>query len=1065
MAAMTEAGVKMVVKDLGKFKSDLRTAAGALRQVADNLDTQADKATTMRQRWDEVNKTMQQVAPYMLAAGAALGAVVVKTTMTAARTQELRVVLEQIAKQTGNSILAVNNYEQAIKDLGIRTQVADELLIQFMRYNLDAADAVKLARVAQDAAVISMQDSSDALSGLLHGIITYNTRVLRTYGVTVNLGQAFRDWAKANDTTMEAMTGAQKQQVALNEVLAQGEVITGTYEAAMGTAGKQLRSMRRYAEEAANEFGKHMLPVMLEVLLAGRDLLKAFQGLSEGTQSFIIQFAALNAVLITAGGAIAFIIPKLAALAAVIGVTSLALFAAGGLIAALGALVIVIANAQKASRDETREITEISLSYEGYTERMRNAGKQKEILTEETWDLVKAQEAEGEAVDAIDYKKAEKELAKFVTTSIAQAHSMGATGDIVKDSAEIMEKKFIPRMNDAEIQVAQLKDTIIAMAKSMDMTDEEAAAFAAEVAGAAGYMENFDFIMQDTMNTMATLGAVQHEYTEVAEESGQATIDQAEAMGELEAAIEELQEKYEDFYGTLAEGIVDFRELGEKSKQSAKDYKEALRDLRTDAAESYDDIKAKYENSLPDATSVQERTGMILDAWDEWALRMGTLMDDVMTDQEANWLTTIQSMTAGTEFAFMEQEETVQGWMERLKTAFYEGKLPPEFYNEDTRAWQQHAAEVEAAMVKETNAVAREAARKRKVLEEERQKELQAEREARNRSLLELSLTLAEQTGLLQQWSKQRFGPDFSHVADSADEVLALLDAGILDIDSGLERLLTTTTAGVQNALDTTGSAAEETKAKLDEIVTTDWAEKQRGVIEQALDMEGLLPEEDIRDMMASVGIAIEEEIPPDPFDFLGMSFETNALAIQQLGSDTNHALISGLEEFDVANATALQSVAKNWADTTKGIADLWVGSKTLIPDLKKGISDLEDKWKTSLDKMQDRLVKPPDGFIPKTDHEFHIMATSLKLEIQGIIDKINEIPKFIKIVITYEEGENPLGDFDNSSVSLSQAPVQATAAYAPIVNINASPTINNAMDAASFQWTIEQAVMSALRT
>ena len=56
---------------------------------------------------------------------------------------------------------------------------------------------------------------------------------------------------------------------------------------------------------------------------------------------------------------------------------------------------------------------------------------------------------------------------------------------------------------------------------------------------------------------------------------------------------------------------------------------------------------------------------------------------------------------------------------------------------------------------------------------------------------------------------------------------MALLDAGILEIDAGLGNLITNTTAGVANALDLTGQQVDATKEKFADLIDPATIEQQ----------------------------------------------------------------------------------------------------------------------------------------------------------------------------------------------------------------------------------------------
>lgn len=272
-----------------------------------------------------MSSAMQPAALALSAVAAACSAVIVKSTLTAARTEELGMALTAVAANAQKTALAngdlgkaeqllkgnLDKVTESIKAKGITTQVALSLTAQFARYNLDLAKSTDLARVSQDAAVLSMENSSENLDGLMYGIITYNQRILRTHGINVDLSKAFDTEAAAIGKTADTMNEAEKVAATLNAVIAEGGRLTGTYEAAMDSAGKRLRSMDRYWEEARNNLGKAFLPVMAKLVDTATEVLKAFNALNPAQQQAAGTFMVLTAAVTGAVGGFVLLAPRI----------------------------------------------------------------------------------------------------------------------------------------------------------------------------------------------------------------------------------------------------------------------------------------------------------------------------------------------------------------------------------------------------------------------------------------------------------------------------------------------------------------------------------------------------------------------------------------------------------------------------------------------------------------------------------------------------------------------------------------------------------------------------------
>ena len=202
-----------------------------------------------------------------------------EAVMGAARASELKAVLDLLGQRAGWTTAQIRENEQAVRDLGIRTDTARGLLSQFARYQLDAADATMVARVAQDAAVLSMKDSSEALEQIMHGVLTQNSGVLRNAGLNIMASDAMNTYATTLGKTTAQLTETERIQAMLNAVQEEGLRIAGAYETAMEEPGKALRSLKRHVYEASISIGDHFLPALGTVVNTATNVMKHFRGM------------------------------------------------------------------------------------------------------------------------------------------------------------------------------------------------------------------------------------------------------------------------------------------------------------------------------------------------------------------------------------------------------------------------------------------------------------------------------------------------------------------------------------------------------------------------------------------------------------------------------------------------------------------------------------------------------------------------------------------------------------------------------------------------------------------
>jgi hypothetical protein len=195
-------------------------------------------------------------------------------TMAAARYETLGVVLERLGKNTSYTQEEMKGFEEGLRKTGIAGIEARQVMAQMIQSNLDLGKSTQLARVAQDAAVIGDMNSSEAMLNLMHAVQAGSVEITRNMGLTVSFDQAHRQMAASLGKTVEQLTEQEKTTARMNAVLKAGVQISGAYEAAMGTAGKQINSFKRYVQDFEVEFGKAFNPALTQIVFGASEAMK-----------------------------------------------------------------------------------------------------------------------------------------------------------------------------------------------------------------------------------------------------------------------------------------------------------------------------------------------------------------------------------------------------------------------------------------------------------------------------------------------------------------------------------------------------------------------------------------------------------------------------------------------------------------------------------------------------------------------------------------------------------------------------------------------------------------------
>ena len=310
-----EGNTTKLANELKKLRADTKAVAWEMKELEDagkknttayrNFESQLLKSgaelkklgrlsrgtsTEVKRSFYQIIEAGENLTTILYGAGFAFSKMVSQVkgvVMAAANVETMGIVVHQLGKNIGVTATEIDDYVESVKKMGITSIVANQTIAKMIQANVKLEYASKLARLSQDAAVIGQIDSSEALDRLIHGITTYNPLVIRSMGITVTFQEAMQRYAESVGKTTKELTDAERVQVAVNEVLRKGEQIAGSYETAMETSGKKIRSFARYTEEAKVKLGDVFLPVVNTGIDAMTKLTQTFIDSETPVQVFI----------------------------------------------------------------------------------------------------------------------------------------------------------------------------------------------------------------------------------------------------------------------------------------------------------------------------------------------------------------------------------------------------------------------------------------------------------------------------------------------------------------------------------------------------------------------------------------------------------------------------------------------------------------------------------------------------------------------------------------------------------------------------------------------------------
>ena len=279
---------------LGKFKTltgGAKDVAGGTTNLAKNLTAMSGATGGGSAAVGVLTTALKPLAAGLLAiAGIKITFDYLKEAADkAARAETLGITLKVVGENAGYTQKELKTLEDQLKKTGISTTAARDGMIQMVQAGIDLGtqvgqtepQIVKLARAAQDLAVVTGENSSETLQRLITNVSQLDTLGLRFMGIMVDVNSAQEKFATTLGTSAGALTEAQKRQAVLNEVMAQSEKLSGAYELSLESVGKKLGSMKRYVEELQISLGNKLLPAYGAIVDAGTNLLKSLGKVAE----------------------------------------------------------------------------------------------------------------------------------------------------------------------------------------------------------------------------------------------------------------------------------------------------------------------------------------------------------------------------------------------------------------------------------------------------------------------------------------------------------------------------------------------------------------------------------------------------------------------------------------------------------------------------------------------------------------------------------------------------------------------------------------------------------------
>ena len=346
---------------------ELKSTQRAAEELFDEYNKGAEEAA------EKTKKVAKQVAAWdwemwqvSAIATAAFAGMTLALAGTVKESQELELALKgltSIAEGMGHDVDAAKQAAIELASDGLMTvKEAAQGLKNLLLAGYGLPQAIDLMMRFKDSAAFGRQGAlefGEAVVGATEGVKNFLPRLVDNAGVTKNLIDMYKDYAKQLGTTADKLTEQQKLQAIYNGVMEETRYMVGNAQLLVDSLSGAMSQLGVQIKLAKAALGDALTPAIITVVQAMQplaeytgDLIKAYPDLAAGISIATTAFVGLVAVLSTLGFLLPMIKGGLVKTAAAFGLVNIA---AGPVILTIGAVAVAIGGLVYALRKQREE--------------------------------------------------------------------------------------------------------------------------------------------------------------------------------------------------------------------------------------------------------------------------------------------------------------------------------------------------------------------------------------------------------------------------------------------------------------------------------------------------------------------------------------------------------------------------------------------------------------------------------------------------------------------------------------------------------------------------------------
>lgn len=343
------AGVQLVVAGFAQAHSQLRRFTAGLAAFNQDLSQIPNQSDRLAAAQDVMRRSTYTLWYMTSILGTALMGAGVAAGTQAAQLETLTLASDALTKAQSR---AAGELDQAVERIRAQSYTYAEAREQVNKYAIsqrDAGEAVRLAAIANDLAVLKGRSAVEMLDALTQAVVNGNAETLTTLGLGERAEAVMEREARALGKKADELTHAERQQAVYNYILERSASFQGAFEASAGSAARAVRDLRVEVNDLATSYGQALLPLFTEAVDTATRFIHTLNELPDSTKEILAYIDAWVAVSLAIVGSIlaiskvaGIVIAAAKALAGALSVIFMTTVSVGAVLTGLGAVVGVV---------------------------------------------------------------------------------------------------------------------------------------------------------------------------------------------------------------------------------------------------------------------------------------------------------------------------------------------------------------------------------------------------------------------------------------------------------------------------------------------------------------------------------------------------------------------------------------------------------------------------------------------------------------------------------------------------------------------------------------------------